>query len=170
MSDNANRILGFVIAIVVVGLLMFGLSRLGGIRPKPAKPQQAVEKPKTFWDVVREDDKRLRAEVNQPVTLQSQPKEGQQKPPQQQEKPKYEELTAEQQVDAEKLFEMAITQRKMARLPGMTYKKMVDYCREIIEKYPNSSYADKARRMLAEVPQTQRRLYEITDKELGISP
>ena len=78
-----------------------------------------------------------------------------------------EEIPIEDQVQAQRLFEMALTQRKMARLPGIGYKQMVDYCREIIQKYPSSPEAPKARRMLGEVPESARALYNITDEEMG---
>ena len=40
-------------------------------------------------------------------------------------------------------------------------------CREIIEKYPKSSYAAKAKRMLGEVPQRYWKLYKITQEEVN---
>ena len=47
-------------------------------------------------------------------------------------------------------------------------KLNVDYCREIIEKYPDSSYAPRARRMLRDIPRRYRKLYKITDEEMGL--
>jgi hypothetical protein len=61
---------------------------------------------------------------------------------------------------------MAITHRKMGRLPGMSYGQMVEYCRQIIEKYPGSEFEYKARRMLGEVPRQQWDRYKITQEEI----
>jgi len=49
----------------------------------------------------------------------------------------------------------------------MSYKLMVDYCRQIIEKWPGSVYAFKARRMLGEIPQRYRKQYNITEEEIN---
>jgi len=114
--------------------------------------------PNSFYDVAAEDDARLRAEPNVVVKLPS----GETEPL------KFKELLVEQQTDAEQLFEMALAQRKMGRLPGVRYGQMVQYCRMIIERYPDSEYAYKARRMLAEVPKRYWDRYKITEKEVWI--
>ena len=82
----------------------------------------------------------------------------------------FRELSLEEQVHADKLFEVAMMSRKQARLPGIsgTYKRMVETCRELIKKYPGTTYEYKARRMLAEVPQRFRKQYEITEEELDL--
>jgi hypothetical protein len=80
---------------------------------------------------------------------------------------KFKELSPEEEVQAEKLFEMAMTHRKMGILPGLHFKKMVDYCREIIQKWPGSEYAYKAKRMLADIPERHRERYNITDEEIS---
>lgn len=117
---------------------------------------------KTFYDVVRSDDERLRADVRKEQS-EKQEELAQQEATAQQ--PKFKELSEEDRVQAEKLFEMAVAQRKIARLPGMSYKPMIDYCRQIIEKYSGSSYAAGAKRMLGEVPARYRELYGITEQE-----
>ena len=130
-------------AVVAVGLI-FLVKNFSKPKPEP-EPQT---KSKTFHDVTEQDDQRLRAEPESEQTRQQ-----------------FKELTPEQQVDAERLFEMALAQRKMGRLPGMSYKLMVDYCRQIIAKYPDSVYAFKARRMLGDIPQQYRKKYNITEEE-----
>ena len=57
----------------------------------------------------------------------------------------------------------------MGRLPGMHYGAMVQYCREIIEKYPGSEYAYKAKRILADIPASDRERYHITDDEINLN-
>ena len=147
-------VLGVVVVGVVVAVSIFSSS----------EPAKKVEKPKTFYDVTREDDKRLRAEpeVRQPRRKRLSREEAAKLAQQPQ------ELTFEDKVQAEKLFEMALFERKKARLPAMSYKRMVQYCRQIIKSFPNSAEAAKARRMLAEVPEHKRKRYNITDEELGL--
>lgn len=120
-----------------------------------------AEKPKTFYDMAREDDKQFRPE---PERRQPRIRTPRSEAPVQQTR----KLTEEQRVQAMKLLEMALFERKKARLPGMTtasYKRMVDYCRQIIKEYPGSAEAEKARKMLAEVPLHRRERYNITDAE-----
>ena len=142
-----------VVVVVVVAIVLF--SKLANYRSKPEEPV------KTLGDTFREDEKRLRAEPNIPV----QPAAGQQAPAAQQ--PKFRELTEEENAGASQLFELAIAQRKMGRLPGVHYGAMVQYCRQIIEKYPGSEYAYKAKRILADIPERERQRYSITDDEIN---
>ncbi len=148
------------LAVVVVGLII--LVNVFSSR----EPRQQQEQ-KSFYDVVREDDKRLRAEPQprQP----RQPRRADLRPQDEPVKLDFKELADEDKLRAEKLFEMALFHRKAGRLPGPTFKKMVDYCREIIEKYPGTVYAYKAKRMLADIPRRYRRQYNITDEELDLS-
>jgi uncharacterized protein (UPF0128 family) len=44
---------------------------------------------------------------------------------------------------------------------------MVQYCRQILEKYPGSEYAYKAKRILADIPENERTRYHITDDEIN---
>ena len=146
-----------VFAVVIVGVFVL-VSKFSRSKTEPA-PRQ-----KTFSDVIREDDKRLRGEpetVEPPETLET---EEVVKPAKRQ----FKELSEADKVQAERLFEMALAQRKMGRLPGVSYKLMVDYCRQIIEKYPDSSYAFKAKRMLGDIPERYRRQYKITDEEINL--
>lgn len=83
-------------------------------------------------------------------------------------KPQFKELSIEDEVQAQKLFEMAMFHRKSGRLPVMSYKKMVGYCREIIERWPDSEYAFKAKRMLADIPERYRKMYDITEEEIDL--
>jgi len=138
-----------VVAIIVMNVVtVFMIIGIGGCKQK--RPEQ---KEKTVGDTWRADDKRLRAEPNIAQPEQSQIQ--------------FKQLTEEEQAGAEQLFEMAITSRKMARLPGMSYGQMVDYCRQIIQKYPGSEFDYKARRMLGEVPRDQWDRYKITEQEVN---
>ena len=143
------------IVVVVVAIVLF--SKIANHKSEPAVPE------KTLGDTFREDEKRLRAEPNVPV----QPAAGQQAASAEQ--PKFKELTEDEKAGAEQLFELAIAQRKMGRLPGIHYGAMVQYCRQIIEKYPGSEYAYKAKRILADIPAGERERYHITDDEINLN-
>ena len=74
----------------------------------------------------------------------------------------------EQNVEAQRLYQMAETEFKIARKPLMSYKRCVDYCRQIIQKWPDSAEAAKARVLLRKIPQRHRKRYNITDEEMGL--
>jgi len=158
MNTFQLKIAGF--AIVVAGLIVLVKVFL----PSETEPEP---KPKTFYDVVEEDDRRLRAEPrfrDQAAQSQDQTR------PVEPEKPQFKELDQIEKIQAEKLFNLALQERKMGRLPGVKlgFKKMVDHCREIIQRWPDSEYAFKAKRMLADIPPRYRKRYNITDEEIDL--
>lgn len=159
------KIAGFVVVVLVLVVLVKVFS---------TSETEPKAKPKTVYDVWEQDDERLRAEPEfkeQPEADQSQsPKTEQvvvQKP---KPKPEFKELSLEDEVQAGKLFNLAVQERKLGRLPGVKlgYKNMVDHCREIIQRWPDSEYAVKARRMLRDIPQRYRKRYNITDEEIDL--
>jgi hypothetical protein len=118
-------------------------------------------KPETFWEQVREDDKRLRAD---PESIEPRVSdEGAEA-----DKPQFRELSEIERIDAERLFNVALQHRKIGRLQGIGLRTMVDCCRQIIEKYPDSEYAFKAKRMLADIPERFRSRYNITEEETDL--
>jgi len=151
------------LAVVVIGLIILvNVFSTSKSEPKP--------EPKTFYDVIEEDDRRLRAEpeyVPPPKTEQAPPPAAKQpvEPP----KPKFTKLSEIEQVQAERLFEYALQQRKIGRLPVTGFKPMVDACREIIQKFQGSEFDYKARRMLADIPQRYRERYKITEEEIDLT-
>ena len=159
MSTIWLKIVAVLVLIVAVLVIVSKISN------KPSKP---AEPEKTLAETFRNDEKRLRAEPNLAESnVTPQPEAGQ---PAVAAQPRtFRELTEAENAGASQLFEIAITQRKMGRLPGITYGAMVQYCREIIERYPGSEYAYKAKRMLAEVPANKREFFHITPEELDLS-
>lgn len=136
-------------------------------------PKGELEPQKTVYDVWDKDDKRLRAEPqpNEPAASSNQLPRQQVTPQPTTDEPSqlhFKELSEEEQVEAERIFEMAMAERKMSRLPGMTPKRMVDYCRQIIQKWPGSEYAFKAKRMLADIPERYHEMYNITKEEIDL--
>ena len=143
-----------VIAAIIIGA--FFLVRV--FSPVEEKPQQQE---KSYYEVIEEDDRRLRAEPE----VREQPE-----PEAEPAKPTFRELSLAEQVQAEKLFEMALLHRKQGRLPGMgSYKLMVDYCRQLIREYPGTIYSYKAQRMLGDLRPRDREIYGITDEEIDLS-
>jgi len=140
--------------VIVVGLIM--LVNVFKSSSSQQKPKTTEAEPNTYSDIVAQDDKRLRAEPKTLERYEPNPAD-------------FKELSDEERVDAEKLFEMALFHRKEGRLPGMSsgYKLMVDYCRQIIQKYPDSEYAFKARRMLGTLPARFKERYKVTDEEIN---
>lgn len=70
---------------------------------------------------------------------------------------------------AEDWYQMALFHKKSAaKLPLLSYKKLVDYCRMILENYPQSPQAQKARQLLRELPEEYRKKYNVTNQEMGL--
>jgi hypothetical protein len=158
------KVAGVVVLVVVVIVAIATFSGKG----EPKKPL------KTVYDQWDEDQKKLTAkpQVKEPNTQQQ---STQQPPPQRVVKstgpvtePEFKELSPEEEVEAERLWQWALDQRKMGRLPGMSYRKMVDACREIIKKWPESKYAFYAKRALADLSDKYKKMYNITNEETNL--
>jgi type IV secretory pathway VirB10-like protein len=151
------------LAVLVVGVIILITVFTSGTDSEPKEPQ------KTVYDQWEEDDKRLRAEprykeppTTAPLVQQTTPVA----PP----KPEFKKLNEIEEIQAQRLFEAAMTERKMGRLPGIRlgYKKMVEHCREIIRRWPDSKYAFDAKRLLADIPERYHKMYNITKEEIDL--
>ncbi len=71
-------------------------------------------------------------------------------------------------IQAQNLLPMATTGRSLGRLPMLQYGLMVKACRQILERWPDSWYAFRARQMLEEIT-IYSNSYNITPQELDIS-
>jgi len=148
------------LVVVVIGLII--LVNVFWTSESEPRPQ-----PKTFYDVAEEDDSRLRAEPKfEDIKQANQPPAPEPGP---QPVPKFKQLSEIDYIEAERLFEFAIQQRKIGRLPVTGFKPMVDACREIIQRFPGSEFDYKARRMLADIPQRYRERYKITAEEIDLT-
>jgi hypothetical protein len=78
------------------------------------------------------------------------------------------EMTEADRVAAERIYQMAYTEYKIGRLPTTTFKKMVDYCRELFDRYPHSPQAAKARILMRKLPDRFKKRYNVTDEEMGL--
>jgi len=73
-----------------------------------------------------------------------------------------------QNIQAQRLYQMAEAEFRIARKPLMSFKRCVDYCREIINKFPDSAEAAKARVLLRKMPARERERWKVTDEEMGL--
>jgi hypothetical protein len=167
------------LAVVAVGaIVLIGFLTSGG-DSGPQKPQ------KTVYDTWEEDDKRLMAEpqfkerpkptapVPPPTStpLPTSPVPAPQPaptPPSVPPTPQFEQLSMEEEFEAQKLWIWVENQRKMGRLPVMGYGQMVKTCREIIRRWPRSKYAFFAKRALADLPERYQKMHSITKEETDL--
>jgi hypothetical protein len=184
-----------VVAVVVIVVL----GRFGGDKPESepraaqteAKP---AEKPKTFYDMA-ERDKQL-GEAPQPA--EPQPPDGPQPAPVQPPAPPptppppttaqlaaqgvflpsaitqpmtlfFKPLSEEDEIAAQQIMPYATAGRSIGRLPVMQYGLMVKACRQILERWPDSWYAFRAKQMLEEISERYAQNYNITPQEMDIS-
>jgi len=169
------KIMGFavlvVVAIVLIGILVSGTN----------KPE------KTFYDQVEEDKQKFLAEPQpleeqeiKQVPEQTQVTESKEVPEpaapvqKQVEQPKptvlyFKPLSEIEQIEAEKLLNVAVPGRSIGRLPMTGFSLMVPNCRQIIKRWPESRYAFQAKRMLADLPPRYQTRYKVTKEEIDIS-
>lgn len=62
-------------------------------------------------------------------------------------------ITQEELKHAEKLYRLALLYKRSGSLPSLSYRKTIDCCTKIIQRYPSSPQAEKARKLLAGMPQ-----------------
>lgn len=174
-----------VVAVAIVVILIVG-SRFLAEKPESGPSpgaRQTTDGAKTVYDSFERDDREFgvdgqsaeepAAEETAPPTAQTtEPEESapvEQAAPAQVAEPTFEKLPIEEEVQAQKLHSMALEERKRSRLPMMTPKLMVDYCRQIIQRWPTSEYAFQAKRMLADIPDRYKKMYDVTDQETDVS-
>ncbi len=158
------------LAVLVMGVIILITVFTSGTDSEPKEPQ------KTVYDQWEEDEKKLSAEPQYkepPATTPSvQPgtKAVQRTTPVAPTKPEFKKLSEIEEIQAQRLFEAAMTERKMGRLPGIRlgYKNMVEHCREIIRRWPDSEYAFNAKRLLADIPERYHKMYNITKEEIDL--
>ena len=171
--------------LIVIAIGMFTSNGSNESEP-PEEPQ------KTFYDVAKEDRDRYLDEpelVETPIeepdseiqtteTPQEIP-EDQSAPPQIQPAPapkKPKEVTIYvkplgeiEQIEAERIYNVAVPNRSIGRLPVTSFKPMTDNCRQIIRRWPDSYYAYQCKRLLAEMPERYQTRFNVTEEELDTS-
>jgi len=177
----AGAIVGIVVIVVIVGMFTSNNA------PPPEEPD------KTFYDQTREDKEEFLAkpqavespqqqvpEQNQTIeekvpaeetvakTEHPQPAPKPAAPP----KPRtlyFKPLSEIDQIEAERLLNVAVPGRSIGRLPMTGYNLMVPNCRDIIKKWPDSYYAYQAKRLLADLPERFWPRYKVTEEERDVS-
>ena len=169
------KIVGF--ALLVVGVIVL----IGFLASGTKEPE------KTFYDQVEEDKREFLAkpqplkeqettQVQEPnqVVENKQVTEPVPPAPKQIEKPKpvvlyFKPLSEIDQVEAERLLNVAVPGRSIGRLPMTGFNLMVPNCRQIIQRWPDSQYAYQAKRLLADLPPRYQTRYNVTKEEMDIS-
>jgi hypothetical protein len=173
------KIVGF--ALLVIGVIVL----IGFLTSGTKEPE------KNFYDQVEEDRQKFLAEP-QPLKEQETAQETTQVPeqtqvvdsneasepvptaPKQVEQPKpvvlyFQPLSEIDQIEAEKLLNVAVPGRSIGRLPMTGFNLMVPNCRQIIKRWPESQYAYQAKRLLADLPPRYQTRYNVTKEEIDIS-
>lgn len=168
---------GILIIVIVVGMFTSGDS------DKQAQPAQSQ---KTFQEQVEEDKEKFLTEPQKVETQeQIEPAEPEetadtpaaepvQPPPAQVEQPKpatlyFKPLSEIDDIEAQRLLNVAVPGRSIGRLPMTGYQLMVPNCREIIKKWPDSWYAYRAKQLLADLPPRYQTQYNVTREEIDLS-
>lgn len=66
-----------------------------------------------------------------------------------------------------KAQEMLNTAEQFIKMKVAGFKRGVDLCREVMQNWPGTSYADRARQILNQIPERYHARYKLTPKELG---
>lgn len=72
-----------------------------------------------------------------------------------------------QQSRVERLYQMALLQKSSDESLDVRYKKLVDYCQQIFREFPHSPQAKRTRELLAEVPKTYLKQYNISRRDFS---
>jgi len=80
----------------------------------------------------------------------------------------FKELPEIDDIEASRLLNATVPGRSMGRLQT-GFKFMVDNCRRIIQRWPDSWYAYKAQQMLIDIPERFHERYKITEQEKDLS-
>ena len=168
----------FWVKIAIFAVVVAGIVVLINVFPKP---QQKAET-ESFYDVAVKDSKRLLAEPEKVKDTQKRkPQQRQEQPAEQPKAAKpspaveepttlyFKELSEIDKVEAERLLNVAVPGRSIGRLPTTGFKLMVDTCRRIIQRWPDSWYAYRAKQMLVDMPPRFRKRYRVTDDEMDLS-
>jgi len=163
---------------VVAGIILIGSFTGGDSEPK--------EPETTFYDKAEEDRQRFLAE---PQGLQAKETESvaQQGPaavesqavvpvpptPRPVEPPKptivyCKDLSEIDKIEAERLLNAAVPARSLGRLQ-IGFNLMMQNCRQILRRWPDSWYAYRAKQMIADMPERFRQRYKVTQNELDLS-
>jgi hypothetical protein len=179
---------------LVVGLVVVGNFMSGDSAPTPQETVEE-EKPKTFYDMAERDKQfaeepkpaEPEPEPEPPAAQPAQPAPSEPAPPvaQQPAPPAsryvlpssitqattlyFKPMSEIDDIEAQRLLPVMTAGRSIGRLPVTHFKLMVDGCRQVLSRWPDSWYAFRAKQMLEEMPERFWRNYKVTEEELDIS-
>jgi hypothetical protein len=180
------KIAGIAVAIVIIFVLITMLTS-----NNPSEPNKPEQHQRTFDEQVQIDKKKF-SELPQPVNTPVQNQTAVNTPVQNQtvvntpaiqpaqpipETPKpaepvvlyFKPLGEIDEIEAERLLNVAVPDRSIGRLPMTGFKLMVDTCRQIIQRWPDSRYAYNAKKLLADMPERFKQRYNVTPEEVDLS-
>lgn len=173
------KIVAGAIGIVVIIVL------IGTFTSDDSKQSQPKQPEKTFYDQADEDKEKYLAEPK-PEETQEQTTKTQQSTvntvqaapaqpaqmPVEQPKPTtlyFKKLSEIDDIEAQKLLNVAVPGRSIGRLPMTGFNLMVPNCRQIIKRWPDSWYAYRAKQMLGDLPERYKMRYKVTKEEMDLS-
>jgi len=177
------KVAGIAVGAVVVIVLISTFTGGDKQPPEPLEPQ------KGFYDQVERDKEKFLTKP-QPAEPQNQDTPSQLdtpaanqtniepvppvQPPQPVQEPPnpvtlyFKELSEIDEIEASRYLNAAAPARTMGRL-RIGFKNMVDNCRRIIQRWPDSWYAYRAKQMLIDIPERFHAQYKITEEEKDLS-
>ncbi len=171
------KIAGFAVLVVVV---IVGITVFTSSEPEQAREREPKPREKTFSDQAEEDKQRFLAEPkavdsggqsqmpeNQTIAERVQPTIEPPKPPEPV-RLYFKELDEIEKIEAKRLLNWAVPGRSIGRLQ-VGFKLMVDNCRQIIRRWPDSWFAYRAKQMLADMPERYQKRYRVTEEEKDVS-
>ncbi len=78
------------------------------------------------------------------------------------------DLSEIDKIEAERLLNAAAPARSLGRLQ-IGFNLMMQNCRQILRRWPDSWYAYRAKQMIADMPERFRQRYKVTQNELDLS-
>jgi hypothetical protein len=73
-----------------------------------------------------------------------------------------------EQIEAQRLLNAAVPARSLGRLQ-IGFNLMMQNCRQILQRWPDSTYAYRAKKMIVDMPERFRDRYKVTKEELDLS-
>jgi hypothetical protein len=80
----------------------------------------------------------------------------------------FKDLSEMDTIEAERLLNAAVPARSLGRLQ-IGFNLMMQNCRQILQRWPDSSYAYRAKKMIVDMPERFRDRYKVTKEELDLS-
>ena len=151
-----------IFAVIVVGLVVL-------VKTLSPKVEEAMDFDKQSEQLARAQEEKLQAELAEAEAKAKQARAAQPATLPRASQPISDEIDQlGQNIQAQRLYQMAEVEFRIARKPLMSFKRCVDYCRQIINKFPDSAEAAKARVLLRKMPARERERWKVTDEEMGL--